>query len=49
MASGEAENAERREREPDVEKNAIEEPKEEAAENARRIYREGMKLNEFAP
>jgi hypothetical protein len=39
MDRGEAENAERREREPDVEKNGMEGPDEDAAENARRIYR----------
>jgi hypothetical protein len=39
MASGEVENAERRQREPDVEKNGMEEPLEEAPANARRIYR----------
>jgi hypothetical protein len=33
------ENAERRQRELDVEKNGMEEPDEEAADNARRIYR----------
>jgi hypothetical protein len=48
MAGGEAENAERRERESDVEKNGMEEPLEEAAPNARRIYREGKKLNQLA-
>ena len=48
MAGGEAENAERRERESDVEKNRMEEPLEEAAPNARRIYREGKKLNQLA-
>ena len=49
MAGGEAENAERRQRESDVEKNRLEEPLEEAAPNTRRIYRGGKKLNEFAP
>ena len=49
MAGGKAENAKRRERESDVEKNRMEEPFEETAPNARRICREGMKLNEFAP
>ena len=39
MARGEVENAERRQREPDVEKNGMEEPLEEAAANARQIYR----------
>ena len=39
MASGEVEHAEHRQREPDVEKNGMEEPLEEAAANARRIYR----------
>ena len=48
MASGQAENAERSEREPDVEKNGMEEPNKEASENARRIYRGEKKLNEFA-
>jgi hypothetical protein len=47
--AGEAENAERRECEPDVEKNGTAEPLEEAAENTRRIYRGGKTLNEFAP
>jgi hypothetical protein len=41
MAGGEIENAERRERESDLEKNRMEQPDEEAAENARRIYRCG--------
>ena len=40
--------AERRERESNVEKNRMEEPFEEAAPNARRIHREGKKLNQFA-
>jgi hypothetical protein len=40
MAGGEVENAERRQREPDVEKNGMEEPLEEAAQNACRIYAE---------
>ncbi len=35
-ASGQAENAKRRESESDVEKNGMEEPLEEAAANARR-------------
>ena len=39
IAGGVAENAERREREPDVEKNGMEEPLAEAAPNARQIYR----------
>ena len=38
VAGDVAENAERQ-REPDVEKNGMEEPLEEAAANARRIYR----------
>ena len=37
-----------RERESGVEKNRMEEPLEEAAPNARRIYREGKELNQFA-
>ncbi len=41
--------AERRERESDVEKNRMEEPFEDAASNARRIYRGGKKRNELAP
>ena len=49
MTGGEAENAERRERESDVEKNGMEKPLEEAAQNACRIYRGGRKLTEFAP
>ena len=49
VAGGEGENAERCERESDLEKNGMEEPLEEAAQNARRIYRGGNKLNEFAP
>ena len=49
MAGGEDENAKRREPESDVENNRMEEPLEEAAPNARRIYREGKQLNEFAP
>jgi hypothetical protein len=49
MAGGEAENAERRERKSDVEKNRMEEPLKEVAPNARRIYRGGKKLNKFAP
>ena len=49
MARGEAENAERRECESDVETNRMEEPLEEAAPKARQISREGKKLNEFAP
>ena len=39
MAGGETENAERREREPDVETNGMEAPLAEAAANARQIYR----------
>ncbi len=39
MASGEAENAQRRERELNIEKNGKEEPNEETTENAREIYR----------
>ena len=39
MAGAETENAERREREPVVEKNGMEEPLAEAAPNARQIYR----------
>ena len=39
MAGGEAENAERRERESDVEKNRMEEPFEEAAPNAGQYMR----------
>jgi hypothetical protein len=49
MAGGEAENAERRECQPDVEKNRMAEPLEEAVEKTRRIYRDGKTLNEFAP
>ena len=45
LAGGEAENAERRERELGVENKGMKEPLEEAAENARRIYR-GMKEDE---
>ena len=48
MAGGKPENAEHGERESDVEKNRMEEPLEEAAPNARRVYREGKKLNQFA-
>jgi hypothetical protein len=36
--AGEAENGERRERQSDLEKNRMEEPDEEVAQNARRIY-----------
>ena len=39
IAGGVAENAERREREPDVEKNGMEAPLAETAANARQIYR----------
>ena len=48
MAGGKPENAEHGERESDVEKNRMEEPLKEAAPNARRVYREGKKLNQFA-
>jgi hypothetical protein len=48
MAGSEAEKCARRERESDLEKNGTEEPLEEAAENARGIYRGGKTLNEFA-
>ena len=40
VAGGKAENAECREREADVEKNGMEEPLEEVAQNACRIYAE---------
>jgi hypothetical protein len=36
--AGEAENGERRERQSDLEKNRMEKPDEEVAQNARRIY-----------
>jgi hypothetical protein len=45
MPGGEAENAEHRERESDLEKNGMEEPLQKATQNAHRIHRGGMNLH----